>query len=187
MRKKFIALPWRATLALVVVMGVSGCGSFDRGKTYGPQEQFSSGETFSRLFDAAPAKVCQAARLALLSQGYLVTTNEASLIEGKKNFQPDVVSHVEMVIRVVCVSDAPNGSISTAFATAVQDTYTVRRVTNSASLGVGAIGSLSLPFGESSEGLSKVGSQTIGAADFYDKLFALIKGNIGEAETPPGP
>jgi len=188
-RKTFGGLPWPAWLGLpvlMVLMGLPGCGSFDKARTYGPQEKFASGETFSRLCDAPPAKVCRSARLALLSQGYLVTTNETSLVEGKKNFQPDASSHVEVVIRVVCVPDAPDGSISMAFAAAVQDTYTVRRVTNSASLGVGAIGSVSLPFGESSEGLSKVGSQTIASADFYDKLFALIKGHVGEGEPPPG-
>jgi hypothetical protein len=175
-----------ALLALSLA-GLAGCGSLaDKGKTYAPQEKFASGETYSRLFDAGPAKVCKSARLALLSQGYLVTTNEASLVEGKKNFQPEAGSHLEMVIRVVCVPDAPDGAISLAFAAAVQDTYVVRRVSTSASVGVGAIGSLSVPFGETSEGLTKVGSQTIASSEFYDKLFALIKGYIGEDEAAPG-
>ncbi|MRF49004.1 DUF2242 domain-containing protein, partial [Escherichia coli] len=87
---------------------------------------------------------------ALLSQGYLVTVNDPALVEGKKNFQPDVGSHIEMMIRVVCVPDG-DGAISMAFAAAVQETYTVRRVSNSASVGVGSVGSLSVPFGETSE------------------------------------
>jgi hypothetical protein len=43
-----------------------------------------------------------------------------------------------------------------------------------------------VPFGETSEGLTKVGSQTIASSEFYDKLFALIKGYIGEDEAPAG-
>jgi hypothetical protein len=129
----------------------------------------------ARLFDAAPAKVCQSARLALLSQGHLVNSSEANLIEGKKHFMPEAGSHIEMSIRVVCVPDSPDGSISLAFAAAVQDTDTLRQVSNSASVGVGAIGSVSVPFGETNEGLTKVGSQTIASADFYDRFFVLIK------------
>jgi hypothetical protein len=163
------------SLSLGALILLSGCAGMSKGKTYAPQEKFASGETFSRLFDAAPVNVCKSARLALLSQGYLVTSSDPNLIEGKKQFLPEAGSHIEMSIRVVCVPDAPNGSISLAFATAVQDTYTLRQVSNSASVGVGAIGSVSVPFGETNEGLTKVGSQTISTADFYDRFFALIK------------
>lgn len=170
-------------LLLAGVLALAGCSSLQKSRPYPPQERFTSGETYSRLFDAAPAAVCRSARLALLSQGYLVTVNDAALIEGKKNFQPDVGSHIEMMIRVVCVPDG-DGSISLAFAAAVQETYTVRRVSNSASLGVGSVGSLSVPFGETSEGLTRVGSQTIQQSEFYDRLFTLIKSYIAVDSAP---
>ena len=42
-------------------------------------------------------------------------------------------------------------------------------------LGVGAIGSVSLPFSSSSESLVKVGSETIAKDAFYDSFFDLVK------------
>ncbi|MBI3100398.1 MAG: DUF2242 domain-containing protein [Burkholderiales bacterium] len=149
---------------------------------YGPQERFSSVATYSRLFDAAPAQTCEAARRALLSQGYLIQGASAEQVEGRKNFQPDAESHLEILIRVVCVPDAPQGVLSTGFVTAVQDRYTVKKVSNSASLGVGGIGSLSVPLTASSEALVRVGSETIASEPFYDSFFDLVRSYLAPAE-----
>lgn len=142
---------------------------------YGPQEKFGSVATYSRLFDATPAQTCEASRRALLSQGYIINTTTAEMVEGKKNFQPSAETHLQMVIRVVCVPDNPSGKVSLGFVTALQDSYTLRKTNNSASLGVGALGSVSLPIAASSDSLVKVGSETIAADSFYDSFFDLIK------------
>lgn len=138
--------------------------------------------TYARLFDAAPAHTCEAARRALLSQGYLIQAASAEQVEGRKNFQPDAESHLQIYIRVVCVPDAPQGVLSTGFVTAVQDRYTVKKVSNSASLGVGGIGSVSVPLTAGSEALVKVGSETIASEAFYDSFFELVRGYLGTAE-----
>jgi len=142
-------------------------------------------ETYSRLLDAPPTQACEAARRALLSQGYLVSSTTPQWVEGKKSFQPDAESHLEMMIRVVCVPDSPDEQISLAFATAIQDTYTLKKTNNSASLGLGAIGSVSMPFSASNEGLTKVGSQTISQAVFYDRFFELVKQYLSMGEASP--
>lgn len=142
---------------------------------YGPQEKFGSVATYSRLFDATPAQTCEASRRALLSQGYLINTTTAEMVEGKKSFQPSAETHLQMVIRVVCVPDSPSGKISLGFVTALQDSYTLRKTNNSASLGVGALGSVSLPIAASSDSLVKVGSETIASDGFYESFFDLIK------------
>jgi len=179
-----MASRWALAGVCVAAALLSGCGSFDKGKVYAAQEKFSSGETYSRLFDAPPPKVCRSARLALMSQGYLVNSTLATVVEGRKHFQPDPGSHLEMIIRVECITDAPDGKVSLAFAAAIQDTYVVKRSTNSASLGVGGIGSVSMPFSESSDGLTKVASVTITSSDFYDRLFDLIKQYAASDDTP---
>ncbi|WP_374316813.1 DUF2242 domain-containing protein [Aquabacterium sp.] len=182
----FVALnaPRRALLAACLLTTLlAGCGSFDKGKVYAAQEKFASGETYSRLFDATPPKVCRSAKLALMSQGYLVNSTQTTVVEGRKHFQPDPGSNLEIIIRVECITDAPDGKVSLAFAAAIQDTYVVKRSTNSASLGVGGIGSVSMPFSESSDGLTKVASVTITNSDFYDRLFDLIK-QYAAAEDP---
>jgi hypothetical protein len=61
-----------------------------------------------------------------------------------------------------------------AFATALQDRYGIKKVNNSASLGVGAIGSLSLPFSGSDDAMVKVASETLTDERFYDRFFALL-------------
>ena len=80
------------------------------------------------------------------------------------------------MIRVVCVPENADASISLGFVTALQDSYTLKKANNSASLGVGGVGSVSLPFMTGGgESLVKVGSQTIEANDFYDSFFDLVK------------
>ena len=156
-------------------------------RQYGPQESFGSVATYSRMFDATPARACEAARRALLSQGYLINMAAADQVEGKKNFQPDTESHLQIVIRVVCVPDSPGGKVSLGFVTAVQDRYTVKKSASSASLGVGAIGSVSLPFAAGSEAMVKIGSETIAADSFYDSFFDLVRRYLTSDEfTPEG-
>ena len=167
-RAAAVALACGATLVM------AGCTSTGV-KTFGVQENFGSVATYSRLFDATPAQTCEASRRALLSQGYVISSSSADLVEGKKSFQPEPESHLQMVVRVVCVPEANDGKVSLGFVTATQDTYALRKTNNSASVGVGAIGSVSLPFSSSSESLVKVGSETIANDTFYDSFFDLVK------------
>jgi len=162
---------WAGAVAALALAGCSGPPV----RHYGPQEHFGSVATHSRLFDAAPAHTCEAGRRALLSQGYLISGASAEQVEGKKNFQPDAESHLQMLIRIVCVPDAAGGRLSTGFVTAVQDRYTLKKGSSSASLGVGTIGSVSLPFMAGNEAMVKVGSETIASEAFYDSFFDLIR------------
>ena len=161
-------------LACGAILVMAGCTSAGV-KTFGVQENFGSVATYSRLFDATPAQTCEASRRALLSQGYVISSSSADLVEGKKSFQPEPESHLQMMVRVVCVPEANDGKVSLGFVTAIQDTYALRKTNNSASVGVGAIGSVSLPFSSSSESLVKVGSETIANDTFYDSFFDLVK------------
>ena len=161
-------------LACGAILVMAGCTSAGV-KTFGVQENFGSVATYSRLFDATPAQTCEASRRALLSQGYVISSSSADLVEGKKSFQPEPESHLQMLVRVVCVPEANDGKVSLGFVTAIQDTYALRKTNNSASVGVGAIGSVSLPFSSSSESLVKVGSETIANDTFYDSFFDLVK------------
>ncbi|MCZ8095632.1 MAG: DUF2242 domain-containing protein, partial [Acidovorax sp.] len=86
--------------------------------------------------------------------------------------------------RPVCVPDSPSGKVSLGFVTALQDSYTLRKTNNSASLGVGALGSVSLPIAASSDSLVKVGSETIAADSFYDSFFDLIKRYLVADDVP---
>lgn len=160
-------------MALAAGVGLAGCGS-TLPRQVPVQESFGSTETFSRMFDATPAQTCEAARRALLSQGYIANARTADLIEGSKSFQPDPELNLQMNIRVVCVPETPDGQVSIGFVTALQDRYTLKKSANSASLGVGALGSVSLPFSSGNDSMVKVGSETISKSGFYDSFFELV-------------
>ena len=149
-----------------------------------PQEEFGSTATYSRLFDATPAQTCEAARRALLSQGYLIGAATKDLVEGRKSFQPEAESHLQMEIRVVCAPDTPDGKVSLGFVTALQDRYALKKSNNSASLGVGVLGSVSLPFSSSNDAMVKVASETIQSEPFYDRFFDLVKRYLVADEAP---
>jgi hypothetical protein len=164
-------------LGLLSAFVLAGCGSTSRRVNYEP-EAFGSTTTHTRDYEATEAQTCEAARRALLSQGYMITAANADLVTGRKSFQPAAEVHVEVEFRVVCARESTRSgkaSKSTvAFATALQDRYGIKKVNNSASLGVGAIGSLSLPFSGSDDAMVKVASETLTDERFYDRFFALL-------------
>ena len=83
---------------------------------------------------------------------------------------------------MVCAPESANGKVSLGFVTALQDSYTLKKSNNSASVGVGALGSVSLPFSSSNDALVKVGSETITSDAFYDRFFDLVKRYLNAAE-----
>ncbi|WP_176661908.1 DUF2242 domain-containing protein [Variovorax boronicumulans] len=195
MPSHFTALPSFSSLRTpVLVLGLlsalvlAGCGSASRRVSYEPEE-FDSTTTHTRNYAATEAQTCEAARRALLSQGYMVTAANADLVTGRKSFQPAAEVHVEVEFRVVCAREGgKSGKQSTvAFATALQDRYGIKKVNNSASLGVGAIGSLSLPFAGSDDAMVKVASETLTDERFYDRFFTLLDRFLegGGADAPP--
>ncbi len=177
------APPWLLLTGWLSLASLAtGCAS--TGKALAPQEEFNSAATYSRLFDATPAQTCEAARRALLSQGFLIDSASADRVDGRKNFQPEPESHLKMEIRVVCVPDSGDAKISLGFAAAVQDRYALKKSNNSASLGVGVLGSVSLPFTSSNDSMVKVASETITSDAFYERFFDLVRRYLVLDESP---
>jgi hypothetical protein len=170
----FIAL-LRAAVRLLA------CATFALSACTGPrvavetQEGFDSASTFSRTYAAVAAQACEAARRALLSQGYVIGSADAEQVRGRKSFQPTLDAHAEVEVTVVCAREGFAGRRTIAFVNAVQETFTLRKSNNSASVGVSPFGSLSVPFTGSDEALVKVASMTITNAAFYDRFFQLVE------------
>ena len=86
---------------------------------------------------------------------------------------------------MVCVPQTSDGKVSLGFATALQDRYALKKSATSASLGVGALGSLSLPFSSSNDSLVKIGSETIAQRSFYDSFFELLESYLTQDKSAP--
>lgn len=154
-------------------------------------EAFDSGSTYSRTFPVPDAQTCEAARRALLSQGYLIGAASSEQVRARKHFQPAADLHVEVEFTVVCAKQGYKGVRTVAFANAVQDSYALKKASTSASLGLPALGAVSVPFiGGSDEALVKVASVTISNGTFYDRFFQLLEsflaGDAGQL-MPPAP
>lgn len=178
-----------ALAAMAMALVLSGCGTRSSSTriNYEP-EAFGSTTTHSRTYMATEAQTCEAARRALLSQGYLVTAANPDLVTGRKSFQPANEVHVEVEFRVVCakeVAEKGRRSSTIAFVSALQDRYSLKKTNNSASVGVGAFGSLSVPFSASDDALVKVASETLTDEQFYDRFFALIDRFLAPMEDEP--
>lgn len=158
---------------LLAAAGLAACSTTSR--TVSIQEEFASTDIHAHSFAGTDKATCEAARRALLSQGYVIHEANASLVRGRKNFQPGADVHVQIEFHVVCAPDSKGSNSTTAFANAVRDRYSLRKSSTSASLGVPALGSVSVPFGMSDESLVKVASETIASKQFYERFFALVE------------
>lgn len=174
-RCRQFAYSWIALCCL----GLSACTSVPslqaQHAAHAQPEEFLSSAAYTQSFPGTERQTCEAARRALLSQGYVIGESGAAIIKGRKYFQPEADSHVQIEFHVTCASNNLGSNSTTAFANAVRDRYTLRKSSNSASLGVGALGSISLPFGSSDDALVKVASETIPSKQFYSQFFELLE------------
>jgi len=170
-------------LAATSALALTACGGRAADSSL-LRESFDSGDTFSRTVDGRPAEACEAARRTLLSQGYAIARSDDAQVEGNKNFQPREDDHEQLVLRISC---APRDDQALVFVSAVQDRYALKKSPTSASVGVGAIGSVSLPFGSNDDSLVKVASSTVQDADFYKRFFDRLQQYLPAAAAAPPP
>jgi hypothetical protein len=161
-------------------MAIAGCAG-----TTKPQypETFSDTSTYSRSYPASDAATCEAARRALLSQGYTIGKAQTDGVDGQKNFQVEDDKHQVISFHVVCTSDHQSSPNTTVFVNAVQDRYVIKKTSNSAGVGLSVLGSVSMPFGSSEDSLSKISSQTISTSSFYDGFFDLLQRYLPAGKT----
>jgi hypothetical protein len=133
------------------------------------EESFDSDNIYSRSYATTPARACEAARRALLGQGYVVVRATGEAVEATKNFQPQPEDHQQLDLRVSCVEHGADQAL--VFVSAVQDRYALKKNPTSASVGVGVLGSVSLPIGSSDDSLVRVASKTVRDAEFYRRFF----------------
>ncbi|MBN9478093.1 MAG: hypothetical protein ABS43_29545 [Bordetella sp. SCN 67-23] len=170
----------------------AGCSAPNDPLAY-TRNEFARTDTYSRAYPKTPEMVCEAGKRSLLSQGYTLADAGARSLEGHKQFQSGD-NYKEITFRLVCEPDHAGTTRSIAFVNAVESTFALKKTNNSASVGVGLLGSVSMPFSSSDDSMVKTGSETIASNDFYSRFFALLEQYMpsaspapqGEA-TPPAP
>jgi hypothetical protein len=170
--------PFRLALVSLAVAMLPSCATMSSSSRTNDfrVEDFGSSDTYSRVFPGNGKTTCEAARRALLSQGYVIIgENSDSQVRGRKNFQPDRDVHEQIEFYIVCAPNAKGSNSATAFANAVLDRYSLKKSTTSASVGVSVLGSVSLPFGSTDDALVKVASETISRRRFYDRFFEVME------------
>jgi hypothetical protein len=169
----FKSFPMRVVGLALLLASAAGCSS--KKTAIYEHENFDDSGTFSRNYPVTDSASCEAARRALLSQGYIITSSNPKLVSGHKSFQQTGETHMEISFNVVCAEDGSAGHHATVFANALQDQYALKKTNNSASLGVGVLGSVSMPIGSSDDSMVKVASETVTSAKFYERFFALVE------------
>ncbi|MCB1957138.1 MAG: DUF2242 domain-containing protein [Rhodocyclaceae bacterium] len=135
-------------------------------------EAFDPTSPFERRFKGNSGTVCEAARRALLSQGYLPGPSGERQVTAAKSFQPSEQEHMTIEFTVACI-DAGDGG-ATAYANAVQTRFELRTTPNAFGLSAPIIGALTLPLGTRAESLVKTGAMTISDPAFYDRFWILM-------------
>ncbi|WP_426141886.1 DUF2242 domain-containing protein [Pseudomonas sp. DWP3-1-2] len=166
-------LSLRTACWAVALLAAAGCSA--KKTTVYEHENFDDAGTFSRTYPVSDSASCEAARRALLSQGYIITSSDPKMISGHKSFQQTGETHMEISFNVVCAADGSGDNGSTMFANALQDRYALKKTNNSASLGVGVLGSVSMPIGSTDDSMVKVASETVASDKFYDRFFILVE------------
>jgi hypothetical protein len=152
---------------------LAACSSAPKPKL--PQELFETGASpYARNFSSGVTDTCEAARRALLSQGYLTTMTRTDTVDGTKNFQPTSDTHVVVEFHVVCTPGEEASSTSIVYVNAVQNGFALKKSDTSASVGLSVLGSLSLPIRSNSDAMVKISSETIPSGKFYDRFFGLV-------------
>ncbi|MDO0789548.1 DUF2242 domain-containing protein [Xanthomonas campestris pv. campestris] len=169
---------------LGALAALAGCGG-SKGDTMLMRESFNSDDTYSRNVSATSPQACEAARRVLLSQGYAVTRADAAAVEGSKNFQLKEADQSEQLnLRISCAGQ--DGGTAQVFVSALQDRYALKKSSTSASVGVGVLGSLSVPVGSSGDSLVRVSSTTVQDAAFYKRFFERLNSYLPKvAEAAP--
>ena len=142
------------------------------------RERFAADAPHSRALDVPPPAACQAARRALLSQGYFLYVEEAARLHGRKFFRPAPGTSVELVINVACLPAPGVDSRSVVYAAAWQDDFVTRRNPVAASVGVPVMGNVSMPVASTDDALVKVGVETVQDPSYYQRFFDLLVSNV---------
>jgi len=176
--RQYLVLAPRAGLVASVAL-LAACAAKT---TIDERDSFTHDTTYSHVFAGSSETACEAGRRTLLGQGYMIDKATPNQVSGHKNYQDheNDNQHGQIQFNVNC---APSGNgRAVVYANAVRDLYSMKRSSNSASVGLSVLGSVSMPLGASDDSLVKTSSETISRGAFYEGFFQQVEQNIPSAQ-----
>lgn len=140
--------------------------------TYAEREQFRADSRFSRNFSAAPEPVCEAARRALLRDGYIIENGAEPRLEGVKEFQIEKGRHAILRVYGTCGQRA-DGSI--LFVTATEEHFDVLTSRQSTSVGVPLVSPISISKNSEVDNQVKTLGETVADKKFYERFYRAVQ------------
>jgi len=158
----------RVLSVLACCLALAACSTKPAGFT---QESFSIDSPYKSRLDSNSTIACESARRVLLGDGYIIDTYSKENIKGRKAYRSDSDGSTFIEMNIVCVGEL---DASMVYANGLLSTYDVKRSSGSASVGVSALGSVSLPFGQSADSMVKTSDETIRDPEFYRRFFNVV-------------
>ena len=142
-------------------------------------ESFEPDPRYRRVFKIPADQVCEAARLVLLGQGYVVRRLEANALslDGSKQFPGEKQSHTVLQVIVNCVQQTQGTNL---FVTAVEESFEVKKSSESTAVGLPIVAPIAVSRSSTAEQQVKSGGQTVGDARFFERFFAAVQAELGQ-------
>ena len=149
--------------------------------TIDERDSFTQGNTYSHRFAGSSQVACEAGRRSLLGQGYIIDKAESNRVSGHKNYQDQENDdqHAQILFNVDCAPSGDGNAI--VYVSALRELYTMKKSSNSASVGLSVLGAVSMPVGASDDSLVKTSSETISRGAFYEGFFEQVERNLPSA------
>lgn len=164
-----------AFVALLLVQLLTACGGPD---SYAQREDFAAEARHRRDFSVAAAPLCDAARRALLGDGYVVTRGEDGRMFGGKEFQVDDNRHAILNLYVSCEARAGG---ATLFVTATEEHFDVKATRQSSSIGFPVLAPLYFGTLREADSQVKIRGETVTENAFYERYYRAVQREL----TPP--
>jgi len=156
-------------LLLLIPLLLASCGGQ---RSYAEREEFQSDPRYHRDFPVAPSPLCDAAKRALLGDGYVVTKEEAQSLSGGKEFQIEENRHAILHVYITC---DPHGGGSTLFVTATEEHFDVKTSRKSTLLGIPMVAPISFGTRTETDNQVKTRGETVTERDFYERFYRAVQ------------
>lgn len=157
---------------LVLCLVLAACGGE---RVYHEDEDFAADKRHRHEFAVSNETACEAARHALIGQGYVVARNDETreiVLVGQKEFKEKEKRHATLQIQVVC-GNKTKGSV--LYAVAVENHFDVAQNKESKSFGVPIVSPISISSSTDSQSQLKLSGETVDDDDFYKAFFKAVE------------